>query len=222
MSLTQTGFRVIGETGKLKNCNSWAEYERPGSSATANMCNGGWYRGEYYNECASKADCLAQTMQNLRAANTDQKRHLMVHTNEAKPFGNQQNSVITGATPNLADRIQGWGAWATTAPKADPKTDPRASLRSVVGMPTPMQVSTSLPFPVAPPSEWPGAMRTPYAGPTPAHAGGVTPTFLPEDDESVWSRLGKNIFQGWIGSTGWHTFDYARTVDLFGRRRKNQ
>jgi hypothetical protein len=213
MQRTQTGYAVkCAETGKTKNCSSYAEYETPTSSATANLCNGGWYKGEFYNECASKAECMVSTLRKTGGYTVDQRRHLPIHTNEAKPFGSRPGSTIVGGTPNLADHLRGWGTWPTTIPKAD------TMMRPGVPLPSPMQVPAPLPFPVQPPPEWPEAMRTAYAGPTPVQAGGVTPTFLPKDDEPVWSRLGKNIVQGWIGSTGWHTYDYARTVDLFGRR----
>lgn len=215
MQRPQTGLTLLGPTGSPKNCTSWAEYETPGSSSTANMCNGGWYKGEYYNECKSKADCVAAT---IRAKSmTSDRRSLPVHTNEPKPFGDRGNgSQLLGRTPNLADHLKGWGAWGTaptTIPKADGPPRPGAVL------PTPFQVPAPLPYPVQPPVEWPVAMQTPYAAPMPSHSGGVSPTFLPHEEESVLGRLFKNVAQGWIASTGWHVYDYSRTVDLFGRRK---
>ena len=74
------------------------------------------------------------------------------------------------------------------------------------------------PQPVVPPETYPRVMQTPYTVPMPVQpVGSVSPTFLPRSDESVWSRLGKNVAQGWLNSTGWHVFDYTRNVDLFGR-----
>jgi hypothetical protein len=67
--------------------------------------------------------------------------------------------------------------------------------------------------------EWPMAMQTPYAAPMFLHNGGISPTFLPSEEESVFCRLFKNLAQGWIASTGWHIWDYSRTVDLFGRKK---
>lgn len=220
MQRTQTGLAVRGQTGRMKNCNSWAEYETPGSSTTANMCNGGWFKGESYNECESKADCLAATLQKTGGYSADQRRHLPVHTNEPKPFGSsaRPGSTIVGGTPNLADHLRGWGNWPGGAPTTIPRAE--VSMRPTVALPTPMQVNAPLPFPIQPPQEWPAAMQTPYAGPTPVMSGGMTPTFLPRKDESVWARLGKNIAQGWLGSTGWQIFDLSRTVDLFGHRKE--
>jgi len=74
----------------------------------------------------------------------------------------------------------------------------------------------AVPYPVQPPPYFPYSMQTPYASPTPVGAGGgITPTFLPKEDEGLFSRLGKNILQGMVGANGWHVYDYARTVDLF-------
>ena len=50
MPENQTGIAIRGETGKMKNCSAWGEYETPRSSATSNMCNGGWYKGDSYLE----------------------------------------------------------------------------------------------------------------------------------------------------------------------------
>ena len=78
---------------------------------------------------------------------------------------------------------------------------------------------THSPTPVQPPQQYPQAMQTPFAAPVPFHTGGISPTFIPEGDEGIFSRLMKKVGQGMIASTGWHVFDYARTVDMFGRRR---
>ena len=81
----------------------------------------------------------------------------------------------------------------------------------------PPELIAHLAQPIMPPKDFPEQMQTPYLAPRPVPSMGVTPTFLPGEDESVWSRLGKNVTQGAIGSTGWHLFDFARSVDFFGR-----
>lgn len=224
MQRQQTGIAVRGPTGRMKNCSSWGEYETPGSTTTANMCNGGWYKGEYYNECESKADCLAVTVRSNNGRTADGKRYLPTmsngYTNNEKPFGARPGSQIVGGTPNLADQIRGWGTWTPSMPTTIPKAAADSAMKPQVSMPTPMQVPVPLPYPVQPPSEWPSAMQTPYAGPTSALAGGITPTFLPQEGDSIMGRLARNIVQGWIGSAGWHTFDYARSVDMFGNPRR--
>ena len=74
-------------------------------------------------------------------------------------------------------------------------------------------------MPVMPPQGYPPAMQTPYVSPTPVYnMGGVSPTFLPENGENVWHRLGKNMLQGAFNSFGWHAFDYSRSVDMFRPR----
>lgn len=222
MQRQQTGYAVMGPTGRKKNCTSWAEYETPQSTTTANMCNGGWFSGDYYNECEAKADCLADTLRKNGGKTADGKRYLPTvqgsYTNNEKPFG-RPGSQIVGGTTNLADQLRGWGSWTPSMPSTIPKASVDPLTKPSVSMPTPMQVPIPLPYPVQPPAEWPKAMQTPYAGPTSAMAGGITPTFLPQQGDSIAGRLMRNIIQGWIGSAGWHTFDYARSVDMFGNRR---
>ena len=101
------------------------------------------------------------------------------------------------------------------ARQASPPAQPNAANLNYPGVPYPMYVPT----PVQPPQQFPQSMQTPFAAPIPFHAVGVSPTFLPDEDEGIFSRLGKNIGQGMIPSTGWHIYDFARTVDMFGRRR---
>jgi len=52
---------VRGPSGKLKNCDDWAEYEGPGRSTFANLCNGGSYEGEVWQVCPSRLECRAAT-----------------------------------------------------------------------------------------------------------------------------------------------------------------
>jgi hypothetical protein len=213
MNMEQTGRVSKSPTGTWKNCNSWAEYETPGSSETAKMCNGGWFQGDNYDPCESINTCRSATI----AKQNSERRHLPVYqsTNPERPFF---GSRTIAATPNLSDGLQGWprfGQLPTTMPKASVQT---SMGRPTVPMPSPMQVGVQLPYPVKPPAEWPSAMHTAYAGPVPVQHGGVTPTFLPQEGEGVFERLGKNVAQGLVGSTGWHIFDFARTVDLFRRK----
>jgi hypothetical protein len=55
-------------------------------------------------------------------------------------------------------------------------------------------------------------LSTPQA---PRNQLGPSPTFLPDPEEGVMTRTGKNIAQGWLASTGWHIFDMAQQVDFF-------
>lgn len=188
------------------------------------MCNGGIYDGDTYDSCPSRDGCRQATVQ-LRP------KHAAVPD---RNYGTQ----IVGRTPSAAPQ-NGWRStvddaasylWksSTTMPAARPAPGQPQQLRPTpnqagqpgVGLnyptaPYPMYVPT----PIQPPQQFPQAMQTQFAAPIPFHAGGVSPTFLPDDGESVFSRLGKNIGQGMIASTGWHVFDFARTVDMFGRRK---
>jgi hypothetical protein len=110
---------------------------------------------------------------------------------------------MLGSTPNLP-RVQIPAApWRTSIPTLRPKTATE-----------PDEAAVPVPGVVIPPKEYPETMRTPFAEPT--GIGGVTPTFLPMKKEQIFARLGKNIVQGMVGSTGWHVFDFARNVDFFG------
>lgn len=220
----QTGLTVIGPTGKQKNCRSWAEFEEPRKSVpnvpnTANLCNGGWFKGDYYEECAAKFECAQETR-----AKAEGRRYLPLHqpqTHQERPFGSQ----LLATTPNLSDMLK-QDRWQPSLPASMPKsyvqqTQNGQQQRANPGqVPTPFQVPHPLPYPVQPPSDWPKAMQTPYAGPVPVMGGGgITPTFLPVQDEDPFARLIRNVANGLVGSTGWHIFDFSRSVDLFGRRR---
>lgn len=199
--------------GKKKNCNEWAVFEAAGSSPTAALCNGGWYDGSFYHECPVRAECVVATRQKAG------KTHLPV-THQARPLIGAPRSFTVASTPNLGAQPPVQKSWADQfrARPPVPTTVPQVPMRAPEGLPTPATVPAPLPYPVAPPKEWPAAMTTPYAGPVAPPSVGITPTFLPGEEEDVFSRLLKNIAQGAVGSTGWHIFDYARTVDLFGRR----
>lgn len=203
--------QVLGPTGRMKNCDSWAEYEAKGTSETAAMCHGGWFEDERFRECPSKYDCK-------KATEKKNKRHLALvpSMNPAKPYGGSksgQGSTILGSTEpmfapyNFADLT-------TTVPTRKAET---ASTRKPTTL-YPSQVPVDFPQPIQPPEVFPEVMRTPFVAPRPVPTQGITPTFLPVDGESRGGRLGKNILQGMIGAGGWHIYDFARSVDLFGQR----
>lgn len=214
----QTGLTVIGPAGKQKNCKSWAEYEEPrpsvqGKPNTANLCNGGWYKGDYYESCESRPECSSETK-----AASQTKRFFGSQTHAERPFGSQ----LLATTPNLDNMIKTdqWSALPATMPKSylQPSQQQQPN-RPSHGVPTPFHIATPLPYPVQPPADWPRSMQAPYVGPTPVMSGGLTPTFLPAADENPFGRLLRNIANGMVGSAGWQTFDLARSIDMFGRRK---
>lgn len=223
----QTGKQMIcRETGKMKNCGTFAEWEE-GHSGSAAMCNGGLYDGDSYDVCPSRGECFKAT----NGQSDGDRRYL--------PVMNAGRTQIVGQTPTAspaqpaqqgrwrppyADAYERYMGAPTTVPAktgtgglppAKPAQPAQPGQLTYPTAPYPMYVPT----PVQPPQQFPQAMQTPFAAPIPFHAGGVTPTFLPEGDESILGRLGKNIGQGMIGSFGWHVFDFARNVDMFGRRK---
>lgn len=220
---TQTGRQMhCRETGKMKNCGSWAEYEE-GHGGSAAMCNGGIYDGDSYDPCPSQPECRNVTFRELEA----QRRHL--------PIVQRSGTQIVGATPAAQQQAQRSESWRDTyaryanSPTTMPMRNGMAPARpSAVqpnqpgtvqyqgGAPYPIHVPT----PVQPPAQFPQAMQTPFAAPVPFHMGGVSPTFIPDGDEGIFERLAKNVGQGMIASAGWHVFDFSRNVDMFGRRRR--
>lgn len=214
------------QTGRMKNCGTFAEYEG-GNSGEAAMCNGGIYDGDTYDPCPSRDGC--------RQATAQTGRQDLVPIRNA-PSDRNWGTQIVGRTPSAtpengwraasAAAAQSWWASSTTLPAARPAAGAQQPQSARPGQPASPSLSypstpypVYVPTPIQPPQQFPQAMQTQFASPIPFHAGGVSPTFLPDNDESILSRLGKNIGQGMIASTGWHIFDFARTVDMFGRRR---
>lgn len=214
------------QTGRMKNCQEYAEWEE-GHSGESAMCNGGIFDGDTYDPCPSREPCRAATQN---------KYHLDVVGNRGYAPSNR-TQIVGNTRPTASPSENGWrlasraieagkrlysapttmaaaGGPAQSAGMARP-SQPQPGQAHYPGVPYPMYVPT----PVQPPQQFPQAMQTPFAAPIPFHAGGVSPTFLPDQDEGILSRLGKNIGQGMIASAGWHIFDFARNVDMFGRRR---
>lgn len=79
MPITTRG-ELRGPTGKRKNCETWAEYEPSGKSEFANLCNGGWFDGDYWEPCSSRLDCRKATYLGRSRSRTesDSRRHLPV------------------------------------------------------------------------------------------------------------------------------------------------
>ena len=222
---TQSGKQVFcAATGRMKNCGSWAEYE-DGHTGTSALCNGGIYDDDSYSACPSRSECMSAMVEASR---------------QPQPLANAARTQVLGATqasrvPPVAQQLaaaaspMSWGDYRNreranlpttmAAARGAPASGaagarPAQQLQQYPSNPYPVYPPT----PVRPPDQYPTAMQTQYAAPVPFHAGGITPTFLPDDDESIAERLLKNIGQGMIGSTGWNVFDLARTVDFFGRK----
>lgn len=50
-----------------KNCNTYGEYEGPGESPTAALCNGGWFDGKRWEACPQKDSCRVETRSQSRS-----------------------------------------------------------------------------------------------------------------------------------------------------------
>lgn len=231
---------VFGPTNRSVNCRTWATYESPNSTESASLCNGGWYDGREYSECASKDDCKAATLRNNDGCSQDGRRyqqsnrHLpVINGGRERPFGNaignaqyiqgtsaRQQVMNQPARPaqQYTFREMDIGEPLPTSirqnqfrPQQQQQQQQQAQRQPLV---SPMQLNVAVPFPVQPPQEWPRAMQTQYVAPT-LQASGATPTFLPADGESIPARLAKNIAQGCVGASGWHVFSMAQSIDMF-------
>lgn len=132
--------------------------------------------------------------------------------------GTSQVTQVPAAAPtrvapaaSVAPPVQGTvapkPAAAVSAPQAAPTT-------AAPQGPTLHGAAGGIPQVVVPAPSAPSGTRTPYAAPT-AFSGDFFPTYMPDEDESVWSRLFKNMFQGILAAIGWAIWNYCRTVDLF-------
>jgi hypothetical protein len=128
---------------------------------------------------------------------------LPIYANPTRPIISQTAQAQQAEPQQPTFRAMTFGS--TTLPSAQPRAP----------VTQPRQFETTFPQPVVPPTDYPAAMRTPYASATTVYGGGTSPTFLPLDGEDVFQRLTKNMLQGALAACGWHLFDYARAVDLF-------
>lgn len=189
-----------------KNCTQWAMYEE-GSSGTAALCNGGWFDGKWKKECPAKPEC--------RTASINAGSYVPVQ-NLTRPQATSFSPQIVASTPNLQGPIRapapGSSFWNIT------NTLPSAANGQQARQPQTMQAQVQ--NQARPPQPQLGQpvsqhLQTPFMPYHPPQIGGVTPTFLPVHGESVFSRLIRNIIQGFFGAMGWHIFDFTRTVDFF-------
>ena len=58
-------------------------------------------------------------------------------------------------------------------------------------------------------------LRTPFVAPSEHYGGEIVPTYLPDESENTWERMGKNMAQGMLAAAGWVLYNYCRNVDLF-------
>lgn len=160
-----------------KNCNTYGEYETPGESPTAALCNGGWYDGKKWDACPAKEECRYETRRKSGGAGRVTLPTI------------QPRSRTIAATPNLTRGMT----------RASPSPS----------KPAPQQVASPTTIHAPDPGN-------PYLATERApHQMGPSPTFIPTKKEGVFTRLGKNIAQGWVAALGWHLFDMAQQVDMF-------
>jgi hypothetical protein len=224
--------QYYGPTNKLMNCatasggSDWGKWEEKGASPSAAICHGGTFNGQLYAMCPSRWDCRIETkrLEAIEKAASQQKledrRH---HLPVVQGGGGIQ---VIGSTPAAqrapvppTNPFQSWSqpaAPTSLRPTGTVAGAPAAAFAPPAITPRGFSPPGHAPVPIMPPEMYPTHMRTPYAhGPHHYPMGGVTPTFLPAEDESILARLGKNVVQGAIGSTGWHTFALAQSIDFF-------
>lgn len=104
--------KQMGPTGTFKNCDTWADWEAPGSSDTAAMCNGGVYEGRRYMSCPSWDSCRRATRraeleeeEERRAAARRREEDKALSRRIAQIRQQDQESAGSGA-PSAKDLIQ--------------------------------------------------------------------------------------------------------------------
>jgi hypothetical protein len=187
------------ETGKMKNCGAWAEYETPHSSETSKLCHGGFYKekewpaAREYSACPSRAECKHATMGGVA---DDGRRRLPILNPGTAP------RPLSAAFSVPEYRSHGG------LPNALPARAAQAAQRAVNEVAEYYQS----PRPIQPPPEYPPSMQTPYVAATESWG---APTFLPRVGESVWERLVKNLVQSIFAVIGFQIYNYMRSIDLF-------
>ena len=174
-----------GQAGKLKNCAEWALYEPKARPGMNSSAN--MCNGGWYD--GDRFPECPSRLECKRATDSGERSH--------NPFG---GSRVIGTTANA--RIPSYQQVPFSLP---------TKKAGGVGQ----EVANEHPRPVVPPEDYPKSMQTPFVHSGYQQMGGMTPTFLPDDEEGVFTRLVKNMGQGAIGSSGWHIFDLARSVDFF-------
>lgn len=223
--MAQSGDQVFcRETGKMKNCDkdTYAEYEE-GHVGGAALCNGGVFQRDSYDACPSRPECARAT--EVKQAS---QRSLPIYMGNSRLGATQVIGTTPAASPmNPTSPAQGYKpqtAYPVNMPAKPQQYQPQYQQQQqqqqfgTMGFPQ-VPYPVYVPQPVQPPTNFPAVMQTPFAAPVPFHAGGISPTFLPDDDEPILLRLLKNVTQGAVASTGWHMFDLARSTDWFGRKR---
>lgn len=219
--MAQTGAQEESPVpGKMMNCHDFGTYEPEGSRTPhAAMCHGGLYLGDSYNACPVKAECRNLTISRrhrLPVLVEDRKPLVTPPPQSAKPEERRNPFLM----PPF--KMPGLGEMPTQIPQAKTAQATPVQTPTVNKLVEELQAKINevrssmglFPGAVIPAVDAPHGMRTPYAAPTAVPAG-VSPTYLPQEGESVWRRLLKNILQGLLAALGWHVFDYSRSIDLF-------
>lgn len=175
-----------------KNCQGWAEYEAPGTSDGAALCNGGWHNGSQknYRECPSKELCKSDTNKALYGI---------------RPVYGSSTGLTQVAPTPLGGSFLG-------RPRTLPVIQQQSPTQPYQVQPPPYVDHRSLP---KSPYLDHHHQDIPL-GPSQNHV----PAFMPGEDEGVFERLGKNIIQGAFGEAGRQIFELARRVNFWPKRRK--
>lgn len=176
-----------------RNCNVWAEYEAPGTSETAALCNGGWAEGSQHDPCPARFSCRSAT----QARKKGEARAVSQSTQYRLPQIQRPSRILASTGGHAMQR--------TSVPTIQPRQHTAPTT-------LPTRQVPQVPAPPADPTN--PYLSTPRA----PHTVGPSPTFLPNEADTVFNRLGKNVMQGWVSSLGWHLFDMAQQVDFFPRK----
>jgi hypothetical protein len=198
--------------GKMMNCGAYATYEPSDSSEEcAAMCHGGRYNQDTYRPCPVRAECRQETInRKYRRLPVLQEQQTLI-TPPPKPT--EPPAVNPFLMPPF--RMPSLGGMPTQNPQAKPQEPSISPTQRAQAEAAYRAREGQFPGATIPAENAPRGMRTPYAAVTSAY-GEISPTFLPGENENIIDRLLKNILQGILAVIGWHLFNFARSVDLFG------
>lgn len=185
--------------GKMMNCRQFGSYEpREASTATKNLCHGGWVGSQWYEPCPVKTECYqrtaAQVSGRLPVINnpTGAARGLQQSARRLPLFRAPDLSELPTHHAQAVNEVQRRIGGAVAAAAAE--------------------VGAHAPAVVHPKKDAPPGMRSAFLE---HDIGGMAPAFLPKKGQSTVDRLMKNIVQSIIAAIGYAIWSFTRRTDLF-------
>lgn len=190
-----------------KNCDQWALYEEPGSSESANLCNGGEFDGEHYAPCPQRLSCRVATAKNDSTTSTSS-----FHGNTGRRVLASTGGLNRGRSlPVMPSGQRGPNRHAGSPLK--PMGNSTESFRErIARKQQENEKARQGRFRHHGTTVVPGE----HAAQGPHVESETSPVFMPDNLDGIFTRWGKNIVQGAMFATGQQIADYTKHVDVFG------